>query len=82
MSQNWLIGKTNADWQSDRELLGQTLELFKRELQSIREERGKLSTSHIQGEKERADAEASLQGHLCRRGRRIWPASRPAPPLS
>lgn len=56
-----LIGKTKTDWQSDRELLGQTLELFKRELQTIREERSKLSTNSIQGEKERAEAEASLQ---------------------
>jgi hypothetical protein len=56
-----LIGKTRADWQTDKELLAQTAELLQRELQSIQEQRGKLSTNSTQVDKERAEAEASLQ---------------------
>lgn len=56
-----LIGKTKSDWQTDKELLAQTAELFKRELQSIQEQRNAISTNNTQVDKERAEAAASLR---------------------
>ncbi|MBI2947466.1 MAG: DUF3450 family protein [Verrucomicrobia bacterium] len=53
-----LISKTRADWQTDREILQQTLKLFERELQSVEEQMSKISTNNTQVEKERAQTEA------------------------
>ena len=52
-----LISKTKADWQSDKELLEQTKNLFERELHSVREQMTRLSTNNVQVAKERMEAE-------------------------
>lgn len=51
-----LISKTKADWQSDKETLEQTALLFERELQSIAEQLGKVSTNSVQVDRERDEA--------------------------
>ena len=53
-----LIAKTKTDWQSDKEMLEQTVQLLGRELKSVEEQMGKLGTNSVQVEKERAQAEA------------------------
>jgi hypothetical protein len=55
------ISKTRSDWQTDKETIGQTLQLFDRELKSIEEQMSKLSTNNTQVEKERGQAEALLK---------------------
>jgi hypothetical protein len=55
-----LIARTSADWQADKEMLTQTRQLFERELQSIQEQRSKISTNSTQVETERAQAEETL----------------------
>ena len=56
-----LISKTRSDWQSDKEMLEQSVQLYERELKSIEEQMGKLNTNNTQAEKERAQAESSLK---------------------
>ena len=56
-----LISKTKMDWQSDREILEQSIQLFERELKSVEEQRAKLGTNSTQVERERTQAEASLK---------------------
>ncbi len=56
-----LISKTRSDWQTDKETLEQTRQLFDRELKQVAEQMAKLSTNNVQVEKERAEAEASLK---------------------
>ena len=53
-----LISKTRSDWQSDKELIDQTTQLFQRELKSVEEQMAKLGTNSVQVDKERAEAEA------------------------
>lgn len=55
------ISKTRTDWQSDKETLEQTIQLFDRELQKVSDDLSKLSTNNVQVEKERKLAEASLK---------------------
>jgi septal ring factor EnvC (AmiA/AmiB activator) len=55
-----LISKTKADWQTDKETIEQTLQLFDRELKTVEEQMSKLSTNNTQVEKERVIAEAQL----------------------
>jgi len=57
-----LISKTKGDWQSDRETLEQTVQLYERELKSIDEQMAKVSTNNTQVAKERDEALA-LQKH-------------------
>lgn len=56
-----LISKTRSDWQSDKDLLEQSIQLFEREVKSVEEQIGKLDTNNTQVEKERAQAEAELK---------------------
>jgi hypothetical protein len=56
-----LISRTKADWQSDKELLEQSLRLFERELKGVEEQMSKLGTNSSQVEKERVQAEALLR---------------------
>src|SRR6266850_4384966 len=53
-----LISKAKGDWQTDKETLQQTLQLFDRELKSVGEQMTKVSTNGVQVEKERTEAEA------------------------
>ena len=53
-----LISKTEAAWQSDKETLQQTVQLFERELRSLQEQISKFSTNNSQIAKERGEAEA------------------------
>lgn len=55
-----LISKTSSDWQSDKEMLEQTVQLFQRELKAVEEQMGKLDTNNVQVEKERVLAAADL----------------------
>jgi hypothetical protein len=56
-----LTSKTRTDWQSDKEMLEQSIQLYDRELKAIEEQMSKLSTNNAQAEKERAQAEALLK---------------------
>lgn len=56
-----VISKTKADWQSDKEMLEQTIQLMERELKSVEEQMGKIGISNSQVEKERAQTETSLK---------------------
>jgi septal ring factor EnvC (AmiA/AmiB activator) len=56
-----LISKTRSDWQTDKESLEQTVQLYERELKSIEEQMSKVSTNDTQVDKERGQAEASLK---------------------
>ena len=56
-----LISKTKSDWQSDKEMLDQSVQLLQRELKSVEEQMTKLGTNSTQVEKERVLAEASLK---------------------
>ncbi len=53
--------KTKADWQSDREMLGQNILLFERELKSVEEQIGKIGTGNSQADKERVQTESALK---------------------
>ena len=55
-----LISKTKIDWQSDREILEQSIQLFERELKSVEDQMAKLGTNSTQVEKERSQAASSL----------------------
>jgi len=54
-----LISKTRNDWQADKETLEQTIALYERELRSVDDQMGKVSTNNTQAAKELAEAEAS-----------------------
>jgi hypothetical protein len=56
-----LISKSRSDWQSDKEMLEQSVQLFERELKSVDEQMAKLGTNSTQVEKERLSAEALLK---------------------
>jgi len=56
-----LISKTRSDWQTDKETLEQTIQLYDRELKSIEEQMSRVSTNSTQVDKERTQAEASLK---------------------
>jgi hypothetical protein len=56
-----LISKTRGDWQSDKELIEQTIQLFERESKTVEDQMAKLGTNTVQVEKERAQAEALLK---------------------
>ena len=56
-----LISKTQSDWQTDKETIEQTLQLYDRELKSVEEQMSKLSTNSTQVDKERVEAEALLK---------------------
>jgi hypothetical protein len=56
-----LISKTRSDWQSDKEMLEQTIQLLERELKGVEEQMSKLSTNSTQAEKERAQTDESLK---------------------
>lgn len=56
-----LISKTKGDWQTDKETIEQTIQLFDRELKSVGEQMSKLSTNNTQVEKERAIADEQLK---------------------
>lgn len=51
-----LISKTKSDWQSDKETLEQTIQLYERELRSIDEQMAKVSTNNTQVAKEMEEA--------------------------
>ena len=53
-----LISKTRSDWQSDKELMEQTVALYERELNAIDEQMSTVSTNNTQVDKERREAEA------------------------
>lgn len=52
-----LISQTRNDWQNDKETIEQTIALYERELKSIDEQMGKVSTNNAQVAKEMAEAE-------------------------
>ena len=56
-----LISRTRNDWQTDKETLDQTVQLYERELKSIEDQTSKVSTNSAQVDKERTQAEASLK---------------------
>lgn len=56
-----LVSRTRSEWQSDKEMLQQTVELLNRELKGVSENMSKLSTNSVQADKERLEAEASLK---------------------
>jgi hypothetical protein len=56
-----LVSKTRSDWQSDKEMLDQSIKLFERELRSVDEQMAKLDTNSTQVLKEKADAENLLR---------------------
>ena len=53
-----LISKTKSDWQTDKETIQQTTQLFERELKALEEQMTKLNTNSVQVDKERAEAES------------------------
>lgn len=56
-----LISKTRTDWQSDKEIMEGTAELFERELKALEEKFSKLGTNSVQVEKDRMQAETLLK---------------------
>lgn len=56
-----LISRTKSDWQSEKEMLEQSVQLFQRELKTVLDQMTALSTNSTQVEKERAQAESSLK---------------------
>ena len=53
-----LISQTRADWQTDKEMLEQTVALYERELKAIDEQMSKVVTNNTQVAKEMTEAEA------------------------
>jgi septal ring factor EnvC (AmiA/AmiB activator) len=51
-----LISQTRSDWQTDRETLEQTVQLYERELKFIDEQMAKVSTNNTQVAKEMGEA--------------------------
>src|SRR5437868_174239 len=56
-----IISKTKSEWQSDKDLLEQSIQLFERELKSVEEQISKVGTNSTQVEKERAQTEVLLK---------------------
>ncbi len=56
-----LVSKTRGDWQTDKETIEQTIAIFERELKSVEEQMGRLSTNSTQADKERAQTEAAIK---------------------
>jgi hypothetical protein len=56
-----LVSKTRSDWQTDKEMLEQTIQLYERELQAVEEKLSTVSTNSTQVDKEREQAEAQLK---------------------
>jgi septal ring factor EnvC (AmiA/AmiB activator) len=52
-----LISKARNDWQTDKETIEQTIQLFERELKSVEEQMSKVSTNSTQVDRERLEAE-------------------------
>lgn len=64
-----LASKVRTDWQADKELLEQSLQIYQRELKAVADKQSKLVTNNAQVDKERAEAEAlkaSAQASLAR----------------
>ncbi|MFO1487245.1 MAG: DUF3450 family protein [Verrucomicrobiota bacterium] len=55
-----LISKTRSDWQTDRETLEQTIQMYERELAALDDQLSKISTNNTQVVREMAEA-AALQ---------------------
>jgi Protein of unknown function (DUF3450) len=53
-----LVSKAKSDWQSDKESLEQTIQLFERELKAVDEQMLKVNTNSVQVDKERSEAES------------------------
>jgi hypothetical protein len=53
-----LISQTRADWQTDKEMLEQTVALYERELKAIDDQMSKVATNNTQVAKEMGEAEA------------------------
>lgn len=53
-----LVSRARSDWQTDKETIEQSLQLFDRELKLVQEQLAKVSTNSAQVEKERLEAEA------------------------
>src|SRR5687768_9069275 len=53
-----LTSKAESSWQSDKETLQQTIQLFERELALVSEQTSKYSTNNTQVAKERSKAES------------------------
>ena len=56
-----VISQTQTEWSAEKETLGQGLELLQRELQTIETQFAGVSTNSVQVDKERLQAEESLQ---------------------
>ncbi len=56
-----LISKTRSDWQSDKDMLEQSVALLERELKSVEEQMTKVSTHSVHVEKERIQGESLLK---------------------
>lgn len=56
-----LVSRTRSDWEAEKEILGQSKALFERELASIADQLGKVSTNSTQVDRERASAEKDLK---------------------
>ncbi len=54
-----LTSKVRTDWQSDQELIEQSLALYQRELKVVADKMDKISTNNAQVDKERLEAEAT-----------------------
>lgn len=52
-----LISKARSDWQTEKETLEQTVQLYEREVKSLDEQLSKVSTNSVQVQKEQAEAE-------------------------
>jgi Protein of unknown function (DUF3450) len=54
------ISQAKSEWQAQKEVLKQTIQAFGREIQSVEEKMTSLNTNSVQIDKERAEAQASL----------------------
>lgn len=56
-----VLSRTRSDWQSDKEMLEQSIQLMERELKSVEEQMGKIGSSSAQVDKEREQAAALVK---------------------
>ncbi len=56
-----LISKTRGDWQADKEMIEQNIQLFERELKAVEESISKLGTGNSQAEKEKVETTVALK---------------------
>ena len=56
-----LISKTRSDWQSDKEMLEQSIQLLERELKGVEDQMAKLNTNSTQADKEKLQTEEALK---------------------